>query len=230
MLTFHVSETGETSKQQALESFIALTHNPAHFPAVYDMDAALRQTNLADISVEYLKSQPPMMDLIRDRYLVPSPSIVQLLTYPKNSLAYVYASHLQSNGFEPDFYRIIPVETDAAYLNLRRSQTHDIHHVITGFGTDLAGEIGLQAFQLAQMRSPLAIALMMSAIVTTIADTTELSRIMAAIHQGWEMGQQAQPLLAQKWEEQWEKPLAQWQRELNVRPVSQASPSFPIAA
>jgi ubiquinone biosynthesis protein COQ4 len=39
------------------------------------------------------------------------------------------------------------------------------------------------------------------------------------IAQGWQMGQVAKPLFAQKWEEAWEKPLAQWQAELNLQPI-----------
>jgi ubiquinone biosynthesis protein COQ4 len=39
------------------------------------------------------------------------------------------------------------------------------------------------------------------------------------IAQGWQMGQVAKPLFAQRWEEAWEKPLAQWQVDLNIQPI-----------
>ena len=45
--------------------------------------------------------------------------------------------------------------SDAAYVELRLSQTHDLWHVITGFDTMVAGEIGLQAFHLTQFPHPL---------------------------------------------------------------------------
>ena len=37
----------------------------------------------------------------------------------------------------------------------RLKETHDIVHVLTGFGIDGASELGLQGFNLAQNRSPL---------------------------------------------------------------------------
>jgi ubiquinone biosynthesis protein COQ4 len=33
------------------------------------------------------------------------------------------------------------------------------------------------------------------------------------------MGQSAKLLFAQKWEEAWDKPLAQWQAELSIQPI-----------
>lgn len=35
------------------------------------------------------------------------------------------------------------------------------------------------------------------------------------------MGQTAKPLIAQKWEEAWEKPVSVWQAELNVQLLAQ---------
>ena len=43
---------------------------------------------------------------------------------------------------------------------------------------------------------------------------------MQQIFQGWKMGLKAKPLMAQKWEDHWEKPLAQWRSELGIVPVA----------
>jgi ubiquinone biosynthesis protein COQ4 len=43
--------------------------------------------------------------------------------------------------------------------------------------------------------------------------------LIAAIGQGWRMGETARALFGQKWEEAWEKPLTQWQTELNIQPI-----------
>ncbi|MGI0492940.1 Coq4 family protein [Alkalinema pantanalense CENA528] len=202
---------------KALGAFLQLIQNPAEFSAIYDLDEVLRQQPISEIACAYLKAQPPMAALIETRYLPAPPDVDQLLTYPKNSLGYCYAKHLRDQQFEPVFYRQRDAQDDISYITLRRSQTHDIHHVITGFGTDLAGEIGLQAFQLAQMRSPLAIGLITSAIVHALAQPDLLTAIMQQITIGWDMGCQAQPVFAQKWEEAWEKPVEVWRQALNIR-------------
>jgi ubiquinone biosynthesis protein Coq4 len=54
-------------------------------------------------------------------------------------------------------------------------------------------------------------------IAVTLFTPEELPELLSAIAKGWEMGSQAKPLFAQKWEENWEKPLTQWQTELNIR-------------
>jgi ubiquinone biosynthesis protein Coq4 len=45
---------------------------------------------------------------------------------------------------------------------------------------------------------------------------------LEAIAQGFQMGKAAKPLFAQKWEDGWEKPLSQWQAELNLTPIANA--------
>jgi len=41
----------------------------------------------------------------------------------------------------------------------------------------------------------------------------------SAIARGWQMGKTARPLIAQKWETAWDKPLDQWRAELNLQPL-----------
>ena len=205
---------------KALNCFVALTKNQATFETLYDLDEILKKTELSRISIEYLKSQPQVAAIIEERYLASVPDINKLLTYPQDSLGYRFASHLSANHFNPEFYRKHEVTDDISYITLRRSQTHDIHHVVTGFGTDLSGEFGLQAFQLAQMRSPIAMALLTAGIINSFADPQRLNAHIQQIALGWEMGSKVKPFMAQKWEEDWDKPLVQWQTELGVKPVT----------
>ena len=47
--------------------------------------------------------------------------------------------------------------------------------------------------------------------------------MIEAIRQGYEMGLAAKPFLAQKWEAAWDRPLAEWRKDLGVE-VSQDMP------
>jgi ubiquinone biosynthesis protein COQ4 len=71
MLTLQQDQT--TEALTALHSFITLTQNPADFNAIYDIDAVFRQTPLSTLSIDYLKTQPGMTEIICDRYLAPVP-------------------------------------------------------------------------------------------------------------------------------------------------------------
>jgi ubiquinone biosynthesis protein COQ4 len=48
----------------------------------------------------------------------------------------------------------------------------------------------------------------------------QLPLLREAIERGWTMGKTAKQLIAQKWEESWDKPVSQWQAELNIQPVN----------
>ena len=156
--------------------------------------------------------------LIRDRYIPPAYDLNKLLMYPENSLGYVYATTMKKAGFDPNLHAGMTAESEAQYVELRLSQTHDIWHIVTGFDASPIGEIGLQAFHLSQFPYPLATMLMANGLMySTLLSPEELPPLLEAIAQGWQMGKTTRALFAQKWEEAWDKPLVQWQRELNIQ-------------
>lgn len=88
---------------------------------------------------------------------------------------------------------------DAAYVELRLSQTHDLWHVITGFDPTVAGEIGLQAFHLTQFPYPLGAALKAQALLSITLGAPELlPELVQAIRIGLQMGQEAGPLFGER--------------------------------
>ncbi|MBD2184070.1 hypothetical protein H6S82_14965 [Planktothrix sp. FACHB-1355] len=199
------------------KGFITFARDPGQTDSVFDMAEGFRHTETYQKSMEYLKSIPEVQPLIAERYIAQTPDIEALLKLPKHSLGYTYAYKMKEANFDPEFYRKVRVDNDYTYLALRIRQTHDIWHAITGFDTDVFGEIGLQAFYLAQTRTPLSVALMAGGILNTLLRfPDDLSELMKIIDRGYNMGLKAKPLLAQKWEENWDKPLSQWRSELEV--------------
>jgi ubiquinone biosynthesis protein COQ4 len=202
---------------------ISLFRNPNNTIAVYDIEDGLRGSRAMHLAVAHAKSEPAIAQLIQERFVAPSPNLDTLLQYPPESLGYCYAHSLTEAGFDPNFYRAIAIEDDASYLLMRLRQTHDIWHLITGFGTDVAGELGLKAFELAQTRRPMAVILLVGGLLKTLTESPEaLPYLLDQIVKGYQLGRQTQPLLAQKWETQWEKPLTQWQQELGILSVHRA--------
>ncbi|MGF1493083.1 MAG: Coq4 family protein [Microcoleaceae cyanobacterium] len=206
-----------------LRSAISLLQNPGGTDSVYKLEESLINNLPTQVSFEFIKSQAGIESLISERYLAPVPDLQQFLQYPENSLGHRYAKYIQSFGFDPLFYRNLQVKDDLTYILMRRRQTHDIWHVITGFGVDVASELGLKAFELAQTRSPMSALLVAGGLVRTLFESPEdLGYLLDRIAVGYRMGAKAKPLLAQKWEENWEKPIEQWREELNV----EVSPSY----
>jgi ubiquinone biosynthesis protein COQ4 len=201
----------------ALKGFVSLIKSPENTESVYDVEDGLKNIKASQLAVTYAKQQPGVADLFTERYLAPHPDLGALLELPADSLGYAYATYLTERGFDPNFYRAIAIEDDATYLFMRMRQTHDLWHVVGGFSTDVEGELALKAFELSQTRRTMSLILLLGGILRTVFREPEcLDDLLNAIAHGYRLGRQAKPFLAQKWELQWEKPLQQWQRELNV--------------
>ncbi len=220
---FSMPEVQQLTQYQMLllsKSFFAMLAGDHSLDRVGELTDALLETPAYALAAQSLKQDPACAALIHERYSPPVHDLDQLLAYPQGSLGYCYATAMQQQGLNPNLHVGMTAGCDASYVELRLSQTHDIWHLITGFDTSFAGEIGLQAFHLAQLPYPLATMLVANSLMsTTLLSPEELPALLKAITQGLQMGKAAQPLFAQKWEEGWEKPLTQWQTELKIQPI-----------
>jgi ubiquinone biosynthesis protein Coq4 len=202
------------------KSFVSMLLGDNSLQTVGEMVDGLLQTPAYELTAQHLKQYPACAALICDRYIPPAHDLEALLTYPQDSLGYIYAATMKKTGFDPNLHAGMTAESDAQYVELRLSQTHDIWHIITGFDTSPIGEIGLQAFHLPQFPYPLATMLIANSLIsTTLFTPQELPKLLMSITQGFQMGKSAKSLFAQKWEQNWEKPLIQWQTELNIQPI-----------
>lgn len=131
-----------------LQGFMTFVKDPNNTESVFDIADAMGRTEAQAAAVVYLKSIPEVAQMIKERYIAPVPNMQELLNLPKDSLGYIYSSHMTEANFDPEFYRKVVIEDDFTYIVLRMRQTHDVWHTVTGFGVDVLGEIGLQAFQL----------------------------------------------------------------------------------
>ncbi|MDS3862349.1 Coq4 family protein [Thermosynechococcaceae cyanobacterium BACA0444] len=194
-----------------------LIQDSTSLKSVFDINDALRNTEAMQACVDYLQSIPEVAALIDERYVAPQPDMPALLQLPPESLGYQYASMLTNAGFDPNFYRVVPTTEVLDYIRLRVRQTHDIWHIVTGWGTDELGELALQAFGFAQMHYPSAILILVAGVMSAIKHPEDLDQRVQTIYQGYEMGRQVGPFLGQKWEAAWEKPVTQWRSELQVK-------------
>jgi len=224
----------QTQKNPCVESLIEVISatlnsnidSDAYNTAYIELTYELVKSQAYKLAGEDMKSEPNVAAIIQERYTAPIPSSETLLSLPKNSLGYVFASTFQQAGLKPievdvNLFSREKVDLDISYVEYRYRITHDIWHIVTGFDTSGSGELGLQAFYLAQFRLPsAAIALANALFSVTLLQPKNLIDLLKVIEQGWQMGKNAKPLIAQKWEEAWNKPLSQWQAELNIQPIS----------
>ena len=123
-------------------------------------------------------------------------------------------------NYDADFFRPRDTSTEALWLTQRIASTHDLHHVIAGFNTETAGESGVLSITATQIGFPAYVLLNTLASFRAFRfQPQELEVISRAIATGSRIGLEATPLVLQRWEEGWEKPLDQWRAELEVKPA-----------
>jgi ubiquinone biosynthesis protein Coq4 len=200
-----------------LKGVVVLLLDPSRADITPDIEDGLINIKATQLAVEYVKTKEGVTEIIEERFLAPPPDMEALGKCPEGSLGHCFAGYIQETGFDPNYYRPLPITNDTSYLLTRLRQTHDIWHLVTGFESDVIGELGLQAFCLAQIRIPLPIILLAGGLLKTLIQSPEeLDRLLERIAVGYRMGAKAKPLIAQKWEENWHEPLHEIRERLDI--------------
>ncbi|MEB3173651.1 MAG: Coq4 family protein [Cyanobacteriota bacterium] len=190
---------------------------PDRLQSVFGLFASLKGSPLLNQMERHLLAQPGLAALVAERWQPPRYTLEQLSAMPQGSLGQIYAQQLTALGLSPESLTdATPIESDGDYLRHRLRQTHDIIHILTGFGVDRDGELGVQAFNLAQNRSPLAVLLIFGGLLKSLQEDAPLDSLLRALSSGFEMGLEAKFVMGSRFEDGWERPLTEWRRELGL--------------
>lgn len=204
---------------RTLQGVVGMLRDSESTESVFDIEDGLRDLDASRLAAEHMLTIPAVRALADERYLRPPADVDAMCALPPGTLGHGYGHHLRDHGFDPDYYRKIDVETDAEYLALRMRQTHDIWHVVIGLDPSAIGELGVKGCELAQTRRPMAAVITAGGVLRyLVKEPEQLPAVVEAIALGYSIGARAKPLLAQKWEEQWHRPLAEIRQELDVEP------------
>jgi ubiquinone biosynthesis protein Coq4 len=137
----------------------------------------------------------------------PQINLEELSKYPQGTFGREYAEHMRENNLKP--FNVSPELEDIARRNvfaLRYVVTHDIFHLLLGFDTSYAGEIGVLAFAAAQNYSKsLKISLLLAKFLYPIIAPKQRQAIFANLKKGLELGKKAHFLLGYRFEEHWKE-------------------------
>jgi ubiquinone biosynthesis protein Coq4 len=152
------------------------------------------------------------------RGYAPEQNLSALRALPSGTLGREYARFLDANGIEP---LVISAAVKERFRDnpfaLRYTTTHDLHHVLTGFDTGLAGEAGNFAFSVGQGAAPgTGKLLWLTRIVYSILSPSQARKIWHNIRVGRQLGRKAKLLIAQPIESYFEEPLGQVRARLGI--------------
>ena len=200
-----------------LASLAAFLKNPDSLDSVLAVGASLKDSPLAKQMTRHLLKNPDFAQLVNDSWRPQPIDLSTLQTLPVGTLGRSYADQLISQGITPDtLIDPSPINDERDYIVHRLKETHDITHVLTGFGIDGVSELGLQGFNLAQNRSPLAVMLIFGGMLTALQNDEPLAPMLRALAKGFQMELDAELVISRKLEEGWDRPLNAWRSELRL--------------
>ena len=198
----------------ALASFLK---TPGSLDSVFAVADSVKDGPLGEQALRHLLSDRHFKALVDEEWRPERIDLQNLQTLPEGSLGRCYADQLISQGITPDtLIDPTPVTNTNEFVVHRVRETHDIVHVLTGFGLDGDSEIGLQGFNLAQNRSPVAVMLIFGAMLSSLQNDEPLEPLLRALAHGFQMGLNADLVIGRKLEEGWERPLNDWREELKL--------------
>lgn len=197
---------------------------PIKFKQLYQAIQALKSENLGDYALLKAdafgaKVNPAVESKLQQVVgYYPPIDLEKLIHYPKGSFGYEYAHHMKENHLKP--FNVSPELEEIAKRNvfsLRYAVTHDIFHVLLGFDTSYAGEIGVLAFAAEQNYSPLLkVSLALAKVIYPVLAPKQLKDIFTNVRKGQELGKKAKFLLGVRFEEYWDRPLNEVKAELGL--------------
>lgn len=205
---------------KALRAFVRLVRDPRRLEEVFVLAESVETDEAAAKVAEVFQKDPRSARVLRERPRLGELDLARLASLPEGTLGRVFADDMIRMKLDPKDI-VVPdvVKTDFDYVRAHLRETHDVWHPVTGFDTDVAGELGLQAFYLAQFQAPLSALLLMVGFANTLFFGMEdRDRRMREIARGWLIGKRAEPFFGVRWAEMWEMPLAEVRRRLRVDP------------
>jgi ubiquinone biosynthesis protein COQ4 len=160
-------------------------------------------------------------------------SLAAMTAYPPSSLAHAYAAYFPANGIELFEPARLPVETPHDYVATRLRESHDVVHVVTGYGTDDIGELELQWFNLGNSGwGPLPIIVFVASFfMGRMRKYGGLWRVWKRARAAYRRGRRSRILAGVVWEDYWHMPVRDVQALLcapvELPVTSQALPAPP---
>ena len=205
-------------KLKMARAFFSLVKDPRKTENIFEIaDAARdRRRKAVEISMKPILENEAFLALWNDRYRR-SADIKTLRSLPEGSFGRKFAHFLDDHHFQADAFPLIAPNSPLDYFASRMRSTHDLWHVLTGYETTISDELALQAFSLAQVKSPLSAMIIAGGLLhLVIFKPAEVTNAFELISQGYLRGKACQNLVTIRLEDYWETSLPEVRAELGL--------------
>jgi ubiquinone biosynthesis protein Coq4 len=201
---------------KAISSFVNLVRDPNRLGQVFQLSDSVVNPEIMRTMAEHVAKSEVGRKALAERVRLRL-DLAELRALPPGTLGREFAEHMIKNGLDPAAIPSLPSESELDFVRAHLYDTHDVWHVVTGFGTDVAGELGLQAFYQAQLPGQLPMAILSAVMLNTLLYRfDDRDARMTEIARGWQLGKRAEPLFGIRWDKLWAQPLVEIRRDLGL--------------
>lgn len=142
---------------------------------------------------------------------------------PAGTLGHEFAAYFRTNGISP-FVSPYEIRSDLDFISKRYRETHDIYHVLTGYRTDVEGEMELQAFAMGNLGIRSALLIVVVGALSMLAERrmplTGIGSYVRGLRAAYRRGKRARSFLPFRFENHWDTPVETLRAELLEAPTA----------
>jgi ubiquinone biosynthesis protein Coq4 len=192
--------------------FLAFVRQPTRTNLIFEMvDIATRlpENQRATTLVENrVLADDSFRQLWEERWHPPSKPLPELAALPADSFGCAYFRHLTRNNLAQEFYKSPALTRPIDYVSFLLYRTHDLWHVLLGYDVSPAGELGIQAFTLAQLQTPISSLLIAGGMLNILRNCPEQSTsVFETLVLAYERGRKSSFLLGFRLAQMLDEPL-----------------------
>lgn len=142
-----------------------------------------------------------------------------LVRLPEGTLGHEFARYFHDHKISP-FETTIELKSDIDFIGKRYRETHDLLHLLTGYGTDIMGEMEVQAYALGNLGIRTAALILVVGVIGQLKDRhagVDLDEYVRRVWAAYRRGRAAQPFLGCWFEQHWETPVATLRTQVFAR-------------
>jgi len=194
--------------------FLSFVKDPTKTELIFNIiDILLKDPHNQPV-IEHLEksylSEPELQKMWQERWLPSVMTMAQLEACPAGSLGKAYFEHLKKNNLQPDFFPDKNIRRPIDYFSQRLYRVHDLWHVLLGLDISPQGELALQAFTFAQIKSGVPIIILAGGFLhVTRTQPFTLVPLFDEIIRLYQMGRKLPPLLTFRLEDMLHEPLTE---------------------
>ncbi|MDP1827465.1 MAG: Coq4 family protein [Archangium sp.] len=140
---------------------------------------------------------------------------------PEGTVGRAFAEYFVQNKIEP-FSTPYVIRNDVDYLIKWYRETHDLHHVLTGYATDAVGEMELQAFALGNMGFRVSVMILCFAALLRPHNLPPMWKYWGRLKSAYRRGKASENLFDVRYDQYLEAKVEALQQALRIPPPAPA--------